>query len=339
MRFNPIDKLILFGGSYLMAELIRSRVELNGSELVVFSAARHLDEDLNGATLKHILDEQGVRYFESEDINTDPRLKNEVNPNTLGIALGAAWIFEKPTVQLFAENHLLDFMGIDLPRYRGGAHYTWQILHSNKKGCANLQVIFGGGETFHRGPIIKREEYQLPDAAKTPKDYFDFIVKKEAVFLREFLQALKRGQEFIPEPLDESQSSYYPPLHTKSHGLINWSWSGKDISLFINAFDEPYAGASTFVNSKKVFLKDCQLLPAQENYHPFTSGIVVRKNNQGLFVATVGNLLLIKKIVDESDSDLMREIELGARLYTPSAMLDETMSFRVDYDAKGLTHK
>ena len=102
MKFNPINKLILFGGSYLMAELVRLKAELRGVELIVFSAARHLNEELNGGTLKRLLEEQSVRYFESEDINTDPRLKNQITTNTLGLALGAAWVFEKQTVALFA---------------------------------------------------------------------------------------------------------------------------------------------------------------------------------------------------------------------------------------------
>ena len=319
-----------------MAELVRLKAELRGVELIVFSAARHLNEELNGGTLKRLLEEQSVRYFESEDINTDPRLKNQITTNTLGLALGAAWVFEKQTVALFAENHLLDFMGIDLPRYRGGAHYTWQILHGNKKGCANLQIILGGGETFHRGPIIKREEYHLAENLKMPKDYFDFIVGREVSFLQKFLREVADGGEFTPTALYENESSYYPSLFTKMHGLINWGWSGKDIFLFINAFDEPYPGASTFVNGKKVFMKECILLPEQEVYHPFTSGIVVRRNDEGIFVATVGNLLLIKKVSDERGNDMAGEIKLGDRLHTPSFELDKAMGFNALYDAGGL---
>jgi methionyl-tRNA formyltransferase len=336
MKFNNINKIILFGGSYIFAEFVRFVVKQEGLELVVFSAGRHLEEEINGKPLKIVLDELEVRYYDAEDINTDEQLKNEITDQTLGIAMGAAWVFEKSVVDMFAKNHFLDFMGIDLPRYRGWAHYTWQILHGSKKGCANLQVILGGKETFHRGPIVKRREYELDDNLKTPKDYFDFIVKEELNFLKVFLQDIKAGKDFELKNLDESESSFYPSLHTKTHGLINWSWTGENIYNFINAFSDPYPGASTFVNGKKVFLKDVELIPEQEKYHPFTSGIVVRQNEQGLFVATVGNLLLLKKVFDEEGKDLVSKIQLGDRLHTPSFALDEALGFKAVYRAKGL---
>lgn len=337
-----------------MAELVKSRETLPSplptsegiGKIVIFSAKRHLDEVISGKPLRQIFTDADVRFFESEDINTDERLKQEVTPNTLGLAMGAAWVFGKSTVDLFAPNHLLDFMGIDLPRYRGGAHYTWAVLHQNKKGCANLQVILGGRETFHRGPLVRREEYELLEMKNEkgkmknggikPKDFFDTMSKKEAKCISTFLADVQTRKEFELTELDESQSSYYPPLHTKSHGLINWSWSGHDIALFINAFDEPYPGASTFIGSKKVFLKDCTLLAAEEAYHPFTSGIVVRKNDKGIFVATVGGLLLIKKISDENENDMIGAVELGQRLYTPSIEIDRAMGFAAVYDAEGL---
>ena len=90
------------------------------------------------------------------------------------------------------------------------------------------------------------------------------------------------------------------------------------------------------MRGKKVFLQNCTLLPPPEKYHPFTSGIVVRKNNEGIFVATVGNLLLLKKVVDDGGSDVTGEIPLGARLYTPGSELDKAMGFEAVYGVKGL---
>ena len=38
---------------------------------------------------------------------------------------------------------------------------------------------------------------------------------------------------------DEKNSSYWPRLNSKIHGWIDWSWSPKEISDFIKAFDDP----------------------------------------------------------------------------------------------------
>lgn len=337
MKFNKIRKIILFGGSLLLVELAKYIKKDLSFELVVFSSKRHLDEVIDDKkTLKEILDKNNIKYYNSDDINHDKNLDKEISKNALGIAFGAAWVFEESTVNLFTKNHLLDFMGIDLPRYRGGAHSTWQILHQNNKACSNLQIIHGDVETFHRGEIIKREAYELPLELKKPIDHFIFIQKRQLDFLKEFITEIQKDKDFELKILDEKQSSYYPFLFTKINGLIDWNWGGKDIYLFINAFDDPYAGASTYLNNKKVFLKDCELIKAQENYHPFTSGIVIRKNEEGIFIAVQGNLLLIKKVFDENDINIIDSIKLGDRFYTPHSELDKARGFKAEYTSRGL---
>ncbi|PIS05304.1 MAG: hypothetical protein COT81_01965 [Candidatus Buchananbacteria bacterium CG10_big_fil_rev_8_21_14_0_10_42_9] len=336
MRFKNIDKLILFGGSFLMAEIASQLANHNDFEIVVFSSARHLDEKLPKQTLRTILKKNKIRYFNSENINTDKRLPKEITPRSLGVAIGAAWVFDAKVVNRFAKNHLLDCMSIDLPRYRGGAHHTWRILHQNNKGVVNMQIIKGGIKAFQLGPVIMREEFTYPAKFQKTSDFYNFAVKKEALFLKKFLRQLKLGKNFAVIKLNESESSTYPFLSTKDHGLINWAWAGEDIALFINALDDPYPGASTFYNRKKVFIKDCQLLPPQEKYHPFTAGVVVRKNKQGIYLATLGNLLLVKKVYDNHARSIINKITVGSRFFTPSSELDKAAQFQVEYDAIGI---
>ena len=338
MKFKNIKKLILFGGSRILFDFVSYARKNPSFEITVFSSGRHLDEIVpgNNFTLRAFFKKQKVLHYDSEDINKDKNLKKEATPDSLGIAFGASWMFEKKTAELFSKNHFLDFMGIDLPRYRGGAHYTWQILHQNKIGCANLQIIYGGADTFHKGEIVFRENFTLPQNIQKPIDYFDYISKKEMEFLKKFLVGVFGGKDFKFENLDESKSSCFPFLNTKINGFINWNWHAKDLFLFISAFDDPYAGASTFWKDKIVFLKGCKILPAEENYHPFTSGIVVRKNKDGIFVAAVGGLLCVSAVLNESGKNITKDIGLGDRLFTPSAKLDEAMQFETIYSASGL---
>lgn len=339
MKFNKINKIILIGGSYLLSEFAQFAAKQKDLEVVVFSAKRHLDELIYGKKLRNILKKNKIKYFESEDINKDKRLKDEIAPHTLGIAMGATWVFSKKTVNLFKKDYLLDVMNMDLPRYRGGAHHTWRIIHQNNNGCLNLQVINGGEKIFHKGKIVKSEEFIFPPKLIKPIDSINYQLKKELVFLKQFLKKIKVGENFKLVSLKENESSYYPFLYTKINGLINWNWTGKDIYLFISAFDEPYPGASTYLNGKTVFLKDARLLKKQEDYHPFTSGTVVRKNKEGIFIATIGNLLNIKKVLNEKNKNVINSVELGDRLYTPSLELDGAMAFKAEYDSTGLKAK
>lgn len=338
VTFKKIDKLILFGGARLMAVFVMHLAKERALPFIVFSAKRHLDEVVtdDGKTLRQLFVQCNISYHESEDINHDDALAREVTPHTLGIALGAAWMFEEKIVKFFSPYHFFDFMGIDLPRYRGGAHYTWQILHGNRKLSANLQVIYGGAATFHRGELIDHLAYRLPATLATPLDFFHHIVNREMQFLKNFFRKIITGHQFVLRSLDESKSSYYPPLSTRNQGFINWAWNGHDIASFIAAFDDPYPGASTFLGTVKIILKDSVLLPPEDNYHPFTSGIVVRKESDAIFVATEGGLLRVCRASNEQGENIISSITLGDRLYTPSTVLDEAMRFRASYGAMGL---
>ena len=341
MKFSQSDKVILFGGSRVLSDFANYLVNKEKHlKLAVFSAERHLGEVIsqNGTTLEAALRKYSVPCYSCSDINRSKSLQKEIAQakSALGIAFGAAWIFKKRTVKLFPDNHLLDFMGIDLPRYRGGAHYSWQIMHTNRKACANLQVVEGGKESFHKGRIIMRKEYGLPLHLRKPRDYFDFIRPKEIAFLKNFWDGVKNGREFELQNLDESKSSCYPFLFTKVNGAIDWRWSGRDIYVFVNAFDDPYPGAFTRLGGKKVFLKNAGLLPSEDRYHPFTSGIVMRKNEKGVFIAAHGNLLLIRTVLDERGQDVSARVETGDRFFTPQRDIERALIFRAKYNSSGI---
>lgn len=335
MKFKKITKLVLFGGSPVLLDFAQIASARDKYKIFVFSAKRHLEEKLpfEKKTLKKALQSLVRRVYKSDDINHNKKLVQLVDGKTLGVAFGASWTFSKKTVDLFNKNHLLDFMGIDLPRYRGGAHYSWQIMHGNRASVLNMQMVFGGTSEFHRGPVIFRNTYQNPRLAK-PLDYFLTNSKHQIDFFRRFLKAVENGVEFKIVKINESKSSHYPFLSTKMNGYINWSWNGKDIYLFINAFDDPYMGAKTFLGNKKVILKACLQQKQEENYHPFTSGIVVRVEKNYIYVATVGSLLKIGKVMDENNNSI--SVKLGDRFYTPYKHLDQSLQFRAVYDSKGL---
>jgi len=336
VSFGQIDRVALFGGSWLMAALCK-RLVGRDLDLMLFTGPRHLDDPVekDGTTLRQIVERLRISYCSTDEINAEPALVSFVTPSTLGLALGAAWVFGKELVARF-NGRLLDFMGIALPQYRGGAHYTWQILRKNRQGCCNLQVIHGGVETFHQGEIIKRKEYFFPAGARIPQDYFDAAIPHELAFLEEFFDEVGRGEGFELRPLQESFSSYFPFLYTPRHGFVDWRWSTEEIERFICAFDRPYAGASTFVNGQRVYLKSCHAEYSDGAFHPFQVGLVYRKRDNALFVATRDGTVVVKQVLDEEGLDILAQVEPGQRLYTPQRYLEAAMTFQAVYDPEGI---
>ena len=340
MRFGRIDRILLLGGSPLIAEAARELAKSH--EVAIFSCARQLEErmDADGTTLEQLLRKNGTKYFCADDINSDKNFLLLVSPTTLAIGIGEAWTFTPAVLRKF-NGRLVDLMGIRLPKFRGGAHYTWQILMNDHQGCCNIQEVneemVPGG--FDSGAILKRKEYQLSASAKIPMDYFREAGRQELAFILEFVREVKEGKSFMGQMPDESQSLFMPRLYTKEQGYINWQWDAKDIEKFIRAFDDPYAGASTFAGGRRVFLKKARLAAGEGEFHPFQAGLIFRTHGGEIFVAAAGGALAIKGAQDEKGKSMISSLKAGERLHTPTKYLEHAMEYSANYSTKGIARK
>lgn len=335
MRFGSIDNFVLLGGGHLVLHTIEKLLS-GGVRVAVFTSPRHAGETVggDGASLAQALASRGVVCEIADDINDAiPLLREHVTESTLGIALGPAWIFRSEVCSLFS-HRLVNFMGIDLPRMRGGAHYTWQILVGDRRGAANVQLI---NEVVDSGAVVKRRDYLFPAEARTPADYFAAAEQVELPFLHEFIDEVLAGVEFDPQPLQERFSQYFPYLSTKEQGLIDWSWTVDELERFTNAFDVPYHGASTFIDGRLVHLRRCRAEYGDGTFHPFLSGLVYHRSPGLALVACRGGTLAVESATDaESGRDALEALELGHRLHTPRDLLDRAMSYRAVYGGRGL---
>jgi len=341
---GPIEGIVFFGGGRLLVKGM-----LLGREKGVFVhailAPRHAEENiaLPGApalSLKNALEANAFAFDVAEDINQCESLSALTRGNVLGLGLGESYTFTRKIVELF-RGRLFDLMVIRLPQYRGGAHFTWQILRGSRVGCWHIQEIneemIPG--RYDSGRIWKTREYLLDPRAKTPEDYFAAAEQEGFLLLKEFLEEIQAGAIFSPKPLQEEFSTYFPRLNTLLHGWIDWSWNAEEIERFCNAFDHPYAGASTFLNGQRVFLKECRRELSEGLFHPFMAGLVYKKRKDALFLALRDGALIVGRCLNEKGEDIKETVLTGMRFVTPRHLLDEALACSVDYDARGLRQK
>lgn len=337
MRFGVIDKVILFGGAPLLVATAK-HLRVLGMQVSIYTSPRHATEPLEatGVTLAQALQRLDMPFVCTDDINRESGLLSEITESTLGIGMGEAWSFSREVIAHFG-GHLLDFMGIPHPRYRGGAHYTWMILHQNLQGGCNLQVInekMIQGE-YDSGAIVKSRSYAFPEWVKIPQDYFDAAVPEEVNFIQEFLDEVRAGRDFPLQEPDESRSLFLPRLNTMTQGWIDWTWTGKEIERFICAFDSPYAGASTHILGVRVHLKSAILDKDEQPFHPFQSGLITRSTaEEGLVIATRSGHLKVKSISPASGETLVRSPSVGDRFVTPASKLETALTYRASYGSK-----
>ena len=338
MKYDPIDKIILFGGSLTIVGLAHW-LKNESIDVKIYTSKRHSIERLtDDKNLEELINEIGVPYVITEDINLEDSLINEITSNTMGIGIGEAWSFDSKIIDAF-KGKLLDFMGIPLPRYRGGAHYTWMILANEKNNGMRLQVINEHmvQGVFDSGEIVYSIDYQMKESDVKPSNYFEREVNESIEFLKSFLLEARGGKEFDLKTVDESESLYFPRLYTDIHAWIDWRrWDADDIERFIRAFDDPYMGARTTLGGKYLRLKDVELISDSTNYHPFQSGLIVRKYNNQAMISCKGGIIAVSKIIDDEGNNHMDSIVIGDRFFTPEDTIEKALNYIAVYDSKGL---
>jgi RimJ/RimL family protein N-acetyltransferase/methionyl-tRNA formyltransferase len=323
------DHVILMGGSPLLVEAAKMLIE-KGYVVDIYTAPRQEAEMLpNGKTLGQTLTKSGMDwYIVTDDINQALPL-HTITAKTIGIGLGEAWQYQAPLLNAF-EGRLLDFMGIPLPRYRGGAHYSWAIMNQEMEwGCCLQEVTLSTlqGECDD-GAIVCQQKYNIPGLALTPKDWFGECVQLETTFLSWFFDAIKSGYVFQPAMPNERRSLFFPRLKTAEQGWIDWSWTGSEIADFISAFDAPYAGAHTTMGGDVVQLRGAEFF-AGEEFHPFARGLVLRVEKNRTVVATRGGQLHIEKVIGRD------VIKPGYRFFTGQERLERAMTYTPVYTSYG----
>lgn len=334
MEFEKINKIILFAGGGKKLSLLLPKLKLKNIDFFVVTSQRQIHAVIDKQmTMEMYFKENDINFMVVDDINTD-QIFNEISMSTLGISIGAAWIFKREFIDRF-NGRMFNVHGARLPQNRGGGGFSWRILRKDVIGACLIHQVDEGIDT---GEIIKYEEYIFPPTCRKPIDYYEYSVKKEIDFIEGFVCGVLAGKTFQTIPQQETFSIYFPRLNTELQGFINWDWRVEDIEVFINAFDDPYMGASTYLNGKLVRLKSCYSTKIDGVFHPFQSGIIYRIYENRIFIAGKGGALIIEEINDKGGNYILDDLQIGDRLYTPEKCLEKAKTTRIVYTSRGLEH-
>ena len=141
------------------------------------------------------------------------------------------------------------------------------------------------------------------------------------------------------KPQPQYLSRYNPRLETETSGFIDWNMNSYDLINFIDAFDDPYKGASTYLNNGnfgKLYIKKAQLHGGDSSNHPSMTGIVSRHDKNWIVVCTKSkHMLIIEEINNSKGKNIIHLIKAGDRFYTPSSKIESGRSKRIIYNSIG----
>ena len=323
---NNFSNVVIFGRPQY--EILKINKKLGLSTTVITS------KDLSKLMDKRLID---YKVFNSMDERCINFLKKNFNfKKTLFIGIGPRYIFKKNTIKIF-ENNFINVHNSRLPLDAGGGAGSWMIMREDRicNMCIHMMT-----EDIDGGPIIANELSLWPKECIIPSDIMDHGSKLMANFYESFMKKLIKKHEFELKPQIHYLSRYNPRLNTDVSGFIDWNLNSYDLKNFINAFDEPYKGASTYLNNGnfgKLYLKKVQLHGGDYPNHPHMSGIISRHDKKWIVVCTTSkHMLLIEEIINTKGENIISKIKVGDRFFTPIEKLDAAKSKRIYYNSYGL---
>lgn len=189
-----------------------------------------------------------------------------------------------------------------LPNYRGRVPINWAVLHGEKTTGVTLHHMVKRPDA---GDIVDQEAVPIgPD--DTAQEVFNKCVTAARLVLLRQIEALTTGTA-PRRAQDESQATYFGGRKPED-GQIDWTQSTENIYNLIRAVTQPYPGAFTRVDGKKLFIWWAR--PLKESGG--TPGQVISVDP--LIIATgAGNLEIVNYEWEDEDE---RELKAGQILGT-----------------------
>ena len=310
-----LNSVVFIGGAHIFSELIKINKSLKLNTLIVTTShqSKLIDKKIDYKVFDKLDDK--FRKF----INKNTEIKN-----TIFVSIAARYIFKKDTIENFFSNNLVNFHLTRLPLNAGGGGVSWQIMREDR---IDNQLVHLVNEGLDTGPIIDNSLSLFPKHCQIPIDFEVYRTKKFIEFYTKFLKKIKNGKYFDLKPQLNYLGSYNPRLNTEIDGLINWDMDSYDLSNFINAFDEPHKGASTFLNNGnfgKLHLKKVHLHGGDSSNHPYMSRVYPDMIKIDRGITKSKHMLLIEEVLDKKGNNIISKIKVGDRFYTPYEELEKS---------------
>ena len=327
LNFKKLSNVVLIGYFNKMEKLKKINDDLGINTYIITSS----DQSKNFS--------KKISFDIFDELNTDFEdfIKNSVDPTeTLFLSISARYIFNQYFIDIFFKNNLVNYHSSRLPLDAGGGGYSWRILKEDRIDTMVFHMIDKGIDT---GPIILFQKKLFPSSCKIPLDFEKFRESSFPSFYKKLIFDLNQGKSLKYFYQTDYIGSYNPRLNSFDEGYIDWKLSARSLINFINAFDDPYIGAATYLNRGdygKLHLKKCQLHGGDGSSHPFMSGIVSRHDKDWIVVCTGSKYkLLIEEVINSKGINIIHQIKPGDRFYTPIEILSRALQSRTVYGTKG----
>lgn len=165
-------------------------------------------------------------------------------------------------VLTIAPRGALNLHGSKLPRLRGRAPINWALVECEEESGVTLHHMVKAPDA---GDIVAQRAWKI-GSRDTAKDLFFRAVDEAKLLLRDLWPAVRDGK--APRIPQDAKKATYRGRRRPDDGRIDWSQPTKRIDGLVRAVTDPFPGAFTTVQGRKLMV--WQGLPAVGKGSPGT---------------------------------------------------------------------
>jgi len=330
-------KFVLLGSGYSLCLFCKLLIENNFPKPIIVAQPKEYhkrDQHLLKGNKSYIdlfefSKDNSIEVIESSIVNDSELIKKLLQKGcNVAFSIGCRSIIKKKFLDAF-DNRVFNIHPSYLPAERGGGTISWRIMNGQKFVAVTIHLLDEGIDT---GPIVLQNQRTLEQKNPILDDYLTGTNELCEELFKKLITSIDNQEALKLTTQNKEEGTYLPRLYTETNGAIDWSWTASEIVQFILAFGEPYPGAFTFVNGKKICIIDAHVEKSDVNYHPFVYGKLIRILTDGsVDVAAKNGLVRIKKIVvDGKKRHPLGFLKLIDTLCTPPDILFESRSKTVN---------
>ena len=320
---SPVRKVLFMGSKRLGLLCLEVIYRSNPSILQgVMTIDDRTDRRSTLDGFKRFCCKEDIPVFIARNRKNAETLISELRPEFC-IVVGWYWLISKETLQVVPRG-MIGLHTSLLPSYRGGSPLVWAMLNQETKVGVSLFTLT---ENMDDGDIWGQAA--VPVASEdTIQTVLDRLEKAAVVLVRERYPCILEGTA-TPQPQDHSKATYCA-LRTPRDGWIDWSRPARFVYDFIRAQTDPYPGAYTLYQGRKLSIWKASLLP--EVYFG-TPGQVARILEQKVAVVCGDNRAVLLEIVESESSRepagrVLRSLKIRFPVYTPPLLVLENQRQR-----------
>lgn len=177
-----------------------------------------------------------------------------------------------------------------LPKYRGFAPINWAIINGEKVSGVTLFYLDEGVDS---GDIVAQRKISIRSTDTGFMLYQKTKIASVEILL-DYLESLKKGT--APRIKQNEKEATYTCSRIPEDGQIIWDDSTKDIYNLIRALSDPYPGAFTYYQGKKIIIQKASKVASARNFVGRTAGRVVGIGEGWVEVLTGDGILKIEEV-------------------------------------------